>query len=52
MSFGGQAWDQFLGGPSAAEFENLGALHVMELFLDVPIDEVLGRSPYSALEVL
>ena len=41
MSSRDQAWDQFLGGPSAAEFENPGVFYIVESFLDVPIDIVL-----------
>ena len=40
MSSGGQAWNQFLGGSSVAEFEDLGVFRVVELFLDVSIDIV------------
>ena len=40
MSSRGQAWDEFFGGPSAAEFEESGVFCIVELFLDVSVDEV------------
>ena len=41
MSFIRQARNEFLGCPSAAEFEELGVVYIMKLFLDVAVDKVL-----------